>query len=200
MFLLERLVLALLCLLLLPTVGTFVRWIGGLGSRGLRKLLVELYVVAKTFIAGWILWSNSWNSVFFHWLAVYCLAELFLNLAAVVLLRDFWRRPISWNRSLILAAFNFYEFTSWFAILYLYHRALIEGQSTVTESGAAFYFSVITASTVGYGDITPTAGIGRTLAIIQISLSLCFIAAVIAYFISSLNSPSSNVPASEPTD
>ena len=45
MFLIERLVLAVLCLLLIPTISTFIRWIGGLMGRTARKIAVELYVV-----------------------------------------------------------------------------------------------------------------------------------------------------------
>ena len=63
MFVLERLVLALLCLALLPTAATLIRYLGGLGGRELRKIVVEFYVVAKTILAVWVLWSNHWNYV-----------------------------------------------------------------------------------------------------------------------------------------
>jgi len=193
MFVLERLVLALLCLVLLPTAATLIRYLGGLGGRELRKIVVEFYVVAKTILAVWVLWSNHWGT-FWYWVAIYSLIELFLNLAAVVLLRDYWRRPMSWNRSLILAGFNFLEFTSWFAVLYLHTAGLKDHDTTVKDAATAFYFSVITASTVGYGDVTPNPGMGRILAIVQISLAICFITAVVAYFVSSLDSQRSSNP------
>lgn len=186
MFLVERVFLAALCLVMIPTPGTAIRWLGGLSSRRTRKILVELYVVAKALLAVFILSTDLWTKPLASWIAIVCLVELFLNLAAVIFLREFWRRPISSNRSLILSAFNFAEFTAWFACLYLYCGVLTQGRDTITSNGAAYYFSVVTAATVGYGDITPKPGLGRVLTVVEILLAVGFLATVIAYFVSLL--------------
>jgi hypothetical protein len=186
MFIVERVFLAALCLVLIPTPGTAIRWVGGLWSRRTRKILVELYVVLKAALSGFVLWSGLWTKPLFAFLAVFCLAELFLNLGAVIFLREFWRRPISSNRSLILSACNFFEYTSWFACLYLHYQVRRENGTTVANAQAAYYFSVVTASTVGYGDVTTTPGLGRSLSVTEIILSLAFVATVIAYFVGRL--------------
>jgi voltage-gated potassium channel len=56
----------------------------------------------------------------------------------------------------------------------------------------AFYFSFITLSTVGYGDITPLSRIARWLAALEAMTGLLYVAVLIARLVSLYSTPKSN--------
>jgi len=56
----------------------------------------------------------------------------------------------------------------------------------------AFYFSFITLSTVGYGDITPLSRIARWLAALEAMTGLLYVAVLIARLVSLYSIPKSN--------
>lgn len=76
------------------------------------------------------------------------------------------------------------------AWMYFYQAAFIENregafgglaveQSARDESGF-FYFSFVTLTTLGYGDITPTGAVARSLATVQAIIGQMFVAVVLA--------------------
>jgi hypothetical protein len=197
MFFVQRVTLAVLLVVLLLTPALCVRWVGGWFGQGGRKLLLEIYVVAKLALAYYILFAPdhrllgqfiapSWHHFCGQALAWYLLADLFANIYGLILLRNFWSSPFSLNRSLILLILNFFEYNIWFGYLYLRSDGLVEASKDLITPFTAFYFSMVTSSTVGFGDVTPI-GAARTLAIIHLTLSLSFLAAVVAYFVSALS-------------
>jgi hypothetical protein len=187
--LIERLFTICLCLVLMVTPAMFVRWIAGLISRTGRKLAIELYVLSKISLSLLALFGGFWDANWFPLLAGVALIDLFSNIAAIVLLRNFWHAPLSLNRTLISLGLNFIEFTAWFAGLYLHYSALCNGSQIIDDSFSAFYFSVITSATIGYGDIVPTV-FGRKLVVIEALCSFVFLAVVLTYIVGSLGQSS----------
>ncbi|MDB6054815.1 MAG: hypothetical protein JWN25_2338 [Verrucomicrobiales bacterium] len=181
----ERLVIVVLCCILILLPSMFIRYVFGIISRRARKIAVEVYVLFKTVLAIGSLSYGLWHKHWFVWLALIMLIDLFAFIFALILLRGFWRSPVSLNRSIILLGFNFFEYTAWFAGLYLFYACLLTSGKIVTDPSLALYFSIVTAATIGYGDIVPS-GYGHTLAIFQIVASLGYLAAVVAYFIGGL--------------
>jgi ion channel len=55
----------------------------------------------------------------------------------------------------------------------------------------AFYFSFITLSTVGYGDITPVSRIARWLAAMEAMTGLLYVTVLIARLVSLYSTPKS---------
>ena len=55
-----------------------------------------------------------------------------------------------------------------------------------------FYFSFVTLSTVGYGDITPVSRIARWLAAMEAMTGLLYVAVLIARLVSLYSSPKSD--------
>jgi ion channel len=56
----------------------------------------------------------------------------------------------------------------------------------------AFYFSFVTLSTVGYGDITPVSKVARMLAAMEAMTGLLYVAVLIARLVALYSSPKSN--------
>lgn len=98
-----------------------------------------------------------------------------------IFLADLSRGHTSFKRSLVLLIVNFLETTLFFAALYTYldHRLYLHGITAFTHaplSGEeAVYFSFVTATTVGYGDIHPIAPLLMKVAVAQIGISLFFV-------------------------
>jgi hypothetical protein len=65
----------------------------------------------------------------------------------------------------------------------------VEGQSM--RGFNAFYFSFITLSTVGYGDITPVSKVARMLAAMEAMTGLLYVAVLIARLVAIYSSPKS---------
>ena len=57
-----------------------------------------------------------------------------------------------------------------------------------TNMGDALWFSVVTVSTVGYGDIVPESGLGRVVASVIMIFGLAFVPAVTAIVVSTMMS------------
>jgi hypothetical protein len=67
--------------------------------------------------------------------------------------------------------------------------AIGEGSGKVTGFSQFVYYSFVTMSTLGYGDITPTGRITRTLALMQSITGQFYVAVVIAWLVSALPRP-----------
>ncbi|MEH1013028.1 potassium channel family protein [Micromonospora sp. CPCC 206060] len=99
--------------------------------------------------------------------------------------------------ALLLPFRKIYRVTVWFAnsprtlilsyLLMIVVSGIIYGQVENRSAGDAVWWAVVTASTVGYGDISPTTWQGRTLAALLIStMVLLVIPLITAHFASKL--------------
>jgi voltage-gated potassium channel Kch len=186
-FFLQRIVQTLLCLLLFFTIAMALRWLGGMVSRACRKISIELYAVGKCIGLIICLTHGAPVSNTVALIAAYFLFDLFANLSGFILLRHHWRPPASLTRSLILLAINFIEICTAFAILYLFFGCVgTPGKPAITSGASAMYFSIITAATVGYGDIVPLDLTGQKLVATQVVMSLFFMAVILSHFVSQM--------------
>lgn len=178
----ERFVLLALCavLLVMPTMA--LRWLGGLYSLHGRKIVIEMYAITKPVALLIVLWTGLASHGVAALVTILFLVDLFSYLFGIMLLREFWSRPFAYSRTLILLAVNFIEFSAGFATLYMHLNVLRPTPIVWTD---ALYFSVVTAATVGYGDITPSPE-GKWLVMIHIFLSLAFMAMIVSHFVSNL--------------
>jgi hypothetical protein len=83
---------------------------------------------------------------------------------------------------IVLSFVNVLELCICFGLLYAsdWHRLSVAGRSAT-----AFYFSAITQTTIGYGDVYPT-GYLRIIAACQAFISLVFAALVFTRFVGTL--------------
>jgi hypothetical protein len=85
-------------------------------------------------------------------------------------------------RMIVLAGINFIELCLCFGIIYAIDYSSLKGAG---KAVTAFYFSIITQLTIGYGDVTPTGWL-RVIAAIQGLISILFVLLVFSRFIASL--------------
>jgi len=93
----------------------------------------------------------------------------------------------SLNRSLILLLVNYCEIVVGFAVLYLVTRSVgysLEGP--LTSRIDSLYFSVITITTLGYGDISPISPLGKLLTVTETLMGFIMVVLVIGTFLTGM--------------
>jgi len=90
------------------------------------------------------------------------------------------------TRSIILLFFNYIGITIHFASVYLLSLSISYSvcQNPITCPLEALYFSIVTITTLGYGDIHPISCIGRTLVSVEVLVGIALIVTALARFLS----------------
>ena len=98
----------------------------------------------------------------------------------------------SFRRTVLLLIHNYLEIIIWFALLYHTFYYLFETKNIYlnTVLGSA-YFSLVTMTTLGYGDITPKSQWGIVIVIIQALIGIFMAILLLARFIALLPKPKS---------
>ncbi len=105
------------------------------------------------------------------------------------------------RRSIILLFHNYIELLFWFACIYLLRHGWFEyvaGSASATPLNksviSSLYFSVVTMTTLGYGDIWPIKDLGRIIVSIQTLIGLFMGITILARFIAMLPQVSTKDP------
>jgi hypothetical protein len=164
-----------------------------------KRVLVIAIILAIPTIAG--RWINHFRPDLVP-PAVFLVGGLVLITLVIVYLLRFILRAPSVNAEVLCASISAYLMLGlmWTMAYWLVDRLTPGGAfsfntSTGTRSMngfTGFYFSFITLSTVGYGDITPVSKIARWLAAMEAMTGLLYVAVLIARLVSLYSAPKSN--------
>jgi voltage-gated potassium channel len=134
--------------------------------------------------------------------AVFLICALLLTMFLVVRLLRFILRAASVNTEVLCASVAAYLMLGlmWTMAYWLVDQLTPGGAfSFNTNAGTrsmngftGFYFSFVTLSTVGYGDITPVSRIARWLAAMEAMTGLLYVAVLIARLVSLYSTPKSD--------
>jgi voltage-gated potassium channel Kch len=162
-------------LLLTPAViikGIFDRW-------NMRSRAVEVYVVAKLLVLLFILFYWGANHLTSFVVTTVLLVELSLYLFGVIFLHKYWGPLTSIERSIFLMIINFIEIVVGFSIIYLNIGGICIGEEVISSPIDALYFSVVTITTLGYGEILPKTEAGKIAVMLQVCLAVLFFAVML---------------------
>ena len=133
--------------------------------------------------------------------AIFLVAGLALIAFVVVNLLRFVLRAPSVNLEVLCASISAYLMLGliWTIAYWLVAQLTPEAFAFNTTTGPkesmegfnAFYFSFITLSTVGYGDITPVSKVARTLAAMEAITGLFYVAVLISRLVALYSTPNS---------
>jgi hypothetical protein len=115
---------------------------------------------------------------------------LVLAIATVAILRRILEHDYITLRQVVAALAAYVQLALTFALIYSGVAALSTqpffAEGDLVIPGSYLYFSVVTVSTLGYGDLTPVTGVGRTLAMIETLFGQILLVVLVAYLVGSL--------------
>ncbi len=162
-----------------------------------RRTLIVALLLAIPAVAG--RWINHFRPDLLP-AAVFLVAGLGLVAFVVVNLLRFVLRAPSVNVEVLCASISAYLMLGlmWTIAYWLVAQVTSTAFAFNTNAGRqsmngfnAFYFSFITLSTVGYGDITPVSKVARMLAAMEAMTGLFYVAVLIARLVSLYSAPGS---------
>jgi hypothetical protein len=109
----------------------------------------------------------------------YLFLETIFYIPTLIFASDLFSKPRSYRRSMLLLFFNYLEIVFAYAVFYSCGDYLNKPFENWFD---AVYFSVITSSSIGYGDFYPEATIGKFLVSTQALLFLFFIVIFLNFF------------------
>jgi hypothetical protein len=185
--------------LIVPILFSLVFLAGVLAVADRKSVLVIALVLAVPAVGGrWI--NHFWPDLVP--VAVFLVAGLFLVAFVVGHLLRFVLRAPSVTVEVLCASISAYLMLGlmWTMAYWLVDQLTPGGAfSFNTNAGTrsmngfnGFYFSFITLSTVGYGDITPVSKMARWLAAMEAMTGLLYVAVLIARLVSLYSAPKSN--------
>ena len=172
--------------------GLYIRNLAGWKNTLTRKLCNEIYVMAKIILYIlflFVFYAYSWCG----FVCVYLISETLCYLLGLIFLNTEYNKPASYRRNLLLTIINFVEITLGFAaIYYCSFKQSIHVSDHCLEHGLetsfdAIYFSFISATTVGYGDMVPTTRWSKIVCLSQSFVSFLFTVFIINIFLSNMN-------------
>jgi Ion channel len=184
----ERIIMVLVLLLKLCFPSFWIRHYADMHSHRLRNEMIEQYVIIKTVLIVLILWCGRWSQRWWVAATVYLMWDLVTYLLWLIVLSNLHHSQPNLRRNLILLGINMIEIIAAFGVFYLASGSLhatANGQ-IVTNWLQAFYFSIATFATVGYGDMVVSWTRWYILSILQVLTSLLFISLVFSSVASKL--------------
>ncbi len=163
--------------------GLYIREISGKKNILTRKICNELWVIVK--ILFYIVALYIDGKKYLYWICIYLIAETLCYLLGLIFLSTEYKGTASYKRNLLIAIINYIEITLGFAVVYYYaFRDAIYG---LKNSIDAVYFSIISATTIGYGDMYPTTNLAKMICASQAVISFLFTVLIIGIFLSNFN-------------
>ena len=179
----------------------------------IRKIFPSL-LGSYAFVEGWVIFNFVLAVIFFLSQKLISLPDLVITLVLIygairifeiivyqinVLLFDQYRKEKSGNvyklrgyrRLVILSLQNYVEILFWFSSFYFYGCNWFNNPELLHSLTGSFYYSLVTMSTLGYGDIAPNKTEGYLVVIAHTSVGVFMTLMIIARFISLLPKPDS---------
>jgi hypothetical protein len=135
----------------------------------------EIYYIMQASFVVVVLSSPLRDSSLAVYIVMYCIADILWHLIGGALVWS--RHSIDPQRSLILALLNYGELIGAFAILYYHYDCL---SWHVRSAPAALYFSFLTSTTLGFGEIVPNSHTGKIIASAQLGIFALFVLIVLS--------------------
>jgi hypothetical protein len=165
--------------------GIYIKYFAFKKGAEYEDLAVDFYVLIKVTFPLVLLVSGLHTNGFLVALLVYVLLETILYIPTLIFASDLFSKPRSYKRSMLLLFFNYLEIVFAYAVLYSCDSYLNKPFSNWFD---AVYFSIITSSSIGYGDFYPVTTQGKFLVSTQALLFLFFVVLFLNFFSTKIKS------------
>lgn len=159
--------------------GIYIKYLANKRGVEYEDLALDFYVLLKVLFPILILVNHWQHNFWLVCLLIYIFLETVLYIPTLIFASDMLSRPRSYKRSMLLLFFNYLEIAFAYAVLYSYDDYL---NKPFYHWFDAVYFSIVTSSSIGYGDYFPITTIGKFLVTTQALLFLFFIVLFLNFF------------------
>ncbi|EKT4519987.1 conserved membrane hypothetical protein [Flavobacterium psychrophilum] len=165
--------------------GIYIKYFANKKGSEYQDLALDVYILAKVMFPLMILINEWQHNIYIIFVMTYVLLETVLYIPTLIFASDLFSRPRSYKRSMLLLFFNYMEIVLAFAVLYSCGNYL---NKEFTHWFDALYFSIITSSSIGYGDFYPVTIFGKFLVSMQALLFLFFVILFLNFFSTKIKS------------
>lgn len=165
--------------------GTYIKHFSSKLGFTWRILTTDFYVIFKMLFPLAILYYGWLEYRFLKYFIIWFLLETFLIIPLLIFASDKYSRPRSYSRSMVLFFLNYLEIAFDFAVLYSSGNYL---NHQFHHWYDPVYFSMITSTTIGFGEFYPITFIGKLLVCMQGIIALSFIILFINFFVNKIDS------------
>lgn len=159
--------------------GIYIKYFSRKKGIEYQDLATDFYILLKVSFPIVIL-VNQWQ--LYQWVIIimtYTFFETLFYIPTLIFASDLFSRPRSYRRSMLLLFFNYLEIVFAYAVFYSCGNYLNKPFQNWFDS---VYFSIITSSSIGYGDFHPVTTFGKFLVSTQALLFLFFIVLFLNFF------------------
>lgn len=159
--------------------GIYIKTIASKIGYAYKDLAMDIYILLKVAYPLIIIVNHWQDHIILIWIMVYLILETILYIPTLIFASDMFVRPRSYKRSMLLLFFNYLEVVIAFGVLYTL------GQNTnipFQHWTDALYFSLMTSTTIGYGDYYPITTYGKFLASVQALFFISFVILFMNFF------------------
>lgn len=144
-----------------------------------EDLAIDGYVMLKIIFPFAILVNGPGTPTWLAVISAYLILETICYVPSLIFASDLINRPRSYRRSMLLVFFNYLEIILGFAVIYSTGKML---NGPLTHWFDPLYFSFMTASTIGYGDLHPITPLGKMIVSLQSVLFIMFLYIFLNFF------------------
>jgi hypothetical protein len=179
----EKIIRLLLSTSQLLFPGIYIKYWAYKKGNQYQDLALDIYILLKVSYPIFIL-THEWQ--YNKWMVyglIYLMLETVLYIPTLIFASDLFSKPRSYKRSMLLLFFNYLEIVLSYAVIYSCGNYL---NKPFTHWFDAVYFSIITSSSIGYGDFYPETTFGKVLVSSQALLFLFFVILFLNFFSSKI--------------
>ena len=144
-----------------------------------QDFAIEVFVLLKTAFPLLMLYFGWADRAWVLWLVFYLMLETLIYIPTLIFASDNFSNPRSYRRSKIMIFINYLEVVFSFAVIYAAGSYL---NAPFRHWFDPLYFSFMSTSTIGYGDLFPITPTGKVLVSLQSSFYLSYIVLFIDFF------------------
>ncbi|NHM07475.1 two pore domain potassium channel family protein [Flavobacterium sp. CYK-4] len=165
--------------------GIYIKYLAAKKGEEYQDLAMDCYILLKVTFPIVILWNHWQQELWALGLMLYVLLETVMYIPTLIFASDLISRPRSYKRSILLLFLNYMEVVFAYAVLYSHGNYL---NKPLTNTLDAVYFSIITSSSIGYGDLHPVTATGKLLVSSQALMFLFFVVLFLNFFSTQIKS------------
>ncbi len=144
-----------------------------------RNVAVEFYVLFKTSLPVIFLITGFYRHTAAIIISSYLLIETICYVASLIFVSDMFVKPRSYRRNILMLFFNYLEISLCFAVIYASLHLLGDKPYSIMDY---IYFSIVTSTTIGYGDMHPASHLGQITVCVQAIMVVAFIVLFLNFF------------------